>query len=107
MNARILNVVKIEGKPLCQELFRGSMLFNLKASHGLPLAMSIAQIIDDGKLIEWASFINEARKNQWWDFQIIKEVEEAMQDAGLKRDYQQGVLARFRLYMLKNPIILK
>lgn len=82
----------------------GKWVFNLKATHGLPLEFALDHIINEnGFAIDWVGFINEARRNGWWDFQTVDVITHAMQDAMLPRDMQAGILDRFKLYVLANP----
>lgn len=87
-------------------MFSGKKLFELKATHGLPLDVAITKIFDDSTQtrIDWAEFIETARSNGWWDYQTIEVMEIALTDSDVLRDYRDDVLQRAKLYMLTNPI---
>ncbi|HXU93370.1 MAG TPA: hypothetical protein VFP33_06910 [Gallionella sp.] len=85
-------------------LVEGKWVFDLKATHGLPLDFALDRIINEKNLaIEWVGFIEEARRNKWWDFQTLEVITHAMQDAMLPRDMQSAILDQFKLYVLNNP----
>jgi hypothetical protein len=87
-------------------MFSGKKLFELKATHGLPLDVAISKIFDDSlqTRIDWAEFIETARSNGWWDYQTIEVMEIALTDADVRREYRDEVLQRVKMYMLANPI---
>lgn len=87
-----------------KNVFSGARLFELKATHGVPLEISVPAILNKGKVITWDQFIDQARMNKLWDFQILEMITHAIQDAGMDPDYISGVIARTKLYMLKNPL---
>ena len=83
-------------------LFSGKTLFELKATHGLPLDITINEVIIVRKMkITWDEYIECARINNWWDFQIIDSIEIALQDSGLEKDMISEIINRTKLYMLK------
>lgn len=86
------------------KLFPGDRLFELKATHGVPLDVSISAILNKGKNISWVPFIDQARKNKMWDFQTIELMTQSLEDAGVDPDYKTGVISRAKLYILNNPI---
>lgn len=88
-------------------VFPGDRLFELKATHGVPLEISVSAILNKGKVIDWIQFIEQARRNKFWDFQILDMITNAIQDAGLDPDYIHGVVERTKLYMLQNPLLPK
>jgi alanyl-tRNA synthetase len=84
-------------------MFRGDVLFELKATHGLPLGFALAQIINDKNMaVDWAAFIEAARANKWWDFQTYEMLCHGMEDAELPRDMQAAIKQRFQRYVLAN-----
>ncbi|QDB71265.1 alanyl-tRNA synthetase [Serratia phage Moabite] len=89
------------------QVFPGDRLFELKATHGVPLEISVAAILNKGKVIDWGQFIEQARRNKFWDFQILDMITNAVQDAGTDPDYIAGVVERTKFYMLKNPLLNK
>ena len=83
----------------------GKRVFQLKASHGLPLDFALDRIINQGgHAVAWVGFVEEARSNGWWDFQTFKVIEEGMEDAQLPRDMQQAIKGRLKVYMLAHPL---
>lgn len=91
-------------RPLAGKIFDGKLLFELKTVKGFPLELALDKIINEHhKAVDWPAFIDTARTNKWWDFQIYEVVCHAMEDAGLSRDMQVEIKSRFRLYMLANP----
>ena len=86
-------------------LFPGHTLFNLKTTHGLPLDFALDQIQDKGLTVDWVGFIEEARKNKWWDFQTYEVITHALEDAMFPKPYIEGVKARFQAYVLANPLV--
>ena len=83
----------------------GAEVFELKATHGLPLSISLDIIYNDYKYkIDWVSFIEQARKNKWWDFQTYEEIENSLNDAGIDKQFSEEILNRIKLYILTNPL---
>lgn len=92
---------KLIHKSMLKKPFPGDKLFQLKATHGMPLENSLDILMNQQSLkIDWVGFIDEARKNQWWDFQTIEAVEQALVDATVDRLHIEHILARMRAYML-------
>ena len=90
-------------KSMLKKPFPGDKLFQLKATHGMPLENSLDILMNQQSLkIDWVGFIEEARKNEWWDFQIIEAVEQALVDATIDRHSCDQILKRMRAYMLTN-----
>jgi hypothetical protein len=88
-----------DGRPV----FDGATLFEIKATHGFPLDMAIDRImVEKGMEIDWAGYINAARKNGWWDFQIHDSLLYAMQDAMLPKDRIMAIMDRFKAYVMRN-----
>lgn len=86
-------------------LYPGSKLFELKATHGLPLDIAVDRIINFEQLrIEWPSFIETARKNGWWDYMTLEAIEVALTDSDINRMLRDGIIASIKMYMLANPI---
>lgn len=84
-------------------MFSGPEVFELKATYGLPLDMAFDQILNEREMtIEWKSFIDAARKNEMWDFQIYRMVEHALQDAGIKKETTGIILSNMQHYMMQN-----
>ena len=90
----------VDGKPL----FPGALLFDLKATHGLPLDFALDQIIvQKGCAVDWVGFIEAARCNDWWDFQTYEFLCHGMADAQLPGEMQQGIRQGFQRYVLSCP----
>ena len=86
-----------------QIMFPGDFLFELKATHGFPLDFALDRILNQEKLVvEWVSFIEAARTNGWWDFKTYEVLVHALMDAEVDRDLAQGILDRFKIYVVKN-----
>lgn len=86
-------------------LFSGKRLFELKATHGLPLGPAIDRIINvEGLTVTWGDFLATARSNGWYDFQTIEAVESGLGDAGVDRAMRDEILQRFRVLIVRNPI---
>lgn len=85
-------------------VFPGARLFELRATHGLPLDIAINEImVVKGLRIDWPGFIAQARNNQRWDFQIYDLIETGLQDAGVEKSAATEILKRTKLWMLENP----
>lgn len=82
------------------KLFPGSRLFELKATHGMPLEAAIDQIVDSGFAIDWCEFITCARKNKWYDYQIIKLIEQGLAESIIDRTSKAEILKRCKLFIL-------
>lgn len=85
-------------------IFCGKKLFELKATHGMPLDVAIQEIVDSGARISWGEFVDQARANMWWDFQILELVETSLGMTILDRDYRAEVVQRMKLYMMAKPL---
>lgn len=85
-------------------IFNGDVLFELKATHGLPLDMALDHIINEkGMAVDWCAFFAAARRNGWWDFQIHEVICHAMEDAELPREMRAAISLGFKAYVLKYP----
>jgi hypothetical protein len=83
--------------------YPGAKLFQLKATHGLPLENAVDTIINRAKLvIDWEGFIDEARKNGWYDFQTIENIEQALVDADIPKDTREKIIQGCKHYILAN-----
>lgn len=88
------------------KLFSGKVLFELKATHGLPLDVALSEImVNAGHAINWPEFLETARKNGRWDFQTIPDIEVALLDAEVPREVASEILARCKAWVLANPIV--
>lgn len=90
-------------------VFPGRELFNLKATHGVPLDFAIDHIMAADHhglrcVIEWPSYIEEARRNKRWDFQTYDDIRHALEDCeSYSKEFQKEILDRFKAYVLKYP----
>lgn len=88
-------------------MFQGSRLFQLRATHGLPLGDALSRLVGAGVTISWVSFLTEARTNGWYDFQSLDAIEQAWIDADLDPESLQPIVLRLKLWILANPIVGK
>lgn len=86
-----------------QRIFPGAILFQLKATHGLPLDFAIDRVRRDGLTIEWPGFIGEARKNGRWDHQTIEDMQHALADSDVGREDAHQIILRAKAWMMANP----
>ena len=85
-------------------MFDGAVLFELKATYGLPLCIAIEKIMIEAEfVINWPQYIEMARKNGWWDFKTYDEIEFNLIDAGINKEVRQHILGRCKAYILANP----
>lgn len=85
-------------------LYPGAKLFQLKATHGLPLENSLDILLNQKRVrVDWVGFVDEARKNEWWDFQTLEAVENALVDATIQRTVSACILNGLKFYMLQSP----
>lgn len=86
-------------------VYDGRRLFELKATHGLPLEVAVDRIINvAGFRISWPGFVVQAREQGWWDFQTVEAVEQALTDADVDRSYRDEIMHRLELYIQCNPL---
>lgn len=86
-------------------MFPGDKLFELYATHGLPLDAAINRVmLIERRGITWDKFIEQARKNNRWDFQILDMMENGLMDGCVDKHEIEGILQRAKLYMLQNPL---
>jgi hypothetical protein len=84
-------------------IFPGQLAFRLKDEKGMPLSMVIQNCLATNRIIEWPSFIEAARTAGWYDFQTLAQLRAALSDADAGADYTDGVIQRFKLYVVKFP----
>lgn len=87
-----------------RNLFPGDRLFQLRATHGLPIGDAIHQIYSTTSGVDWVSFIEEARRNGWYDFQTIEAIENAFLDCDFDKAFALNVIKRMKYWMLANPL---
>lgn len=84
-------------------MFPGSKIFRMKDTFGIPFEQTIGLCLIRGRTIEWPSFIESARSAGWWDYRTLSQLKEALTSVDAGEDYDRGVIARFKLYVLANP----
>lgn len=82
----------------------GRRLFELKATHGIPLDISVEKIHGAGVAIEWTEFIKAARSNGWWDFRTIVVIEQALSDSITSRKLSEEILKICKIFIMNNPL---
>ena len=87
-----------DGKPMID----GELLFRLKDSYGLPLDISLDQILTKGFAVEWIRFIEAAREHGWWDFQTYALLTAARDDLPEHRRLLDEIIQRFKVYVMAN-----
>lgn len=85
-------------------IYSGVKLFNLKATHGVPLDIALSALLDQNIRVNWVEFIDTARRNKWWDFQTLEAITDALEDAGYVRSDIHHITLRVKAYMLANKI---
>jgi alanyl-tRNA synthetase len=89
---------------MSNKIFPGAKLFQLKATHGMPLENALDILINQHSLkIDWVGFVDEARKNEWWDFQTLEAVENALIESTVNRDIVVNTVIGLKRYMLQQP----
>lgn len=89
-----------------QLIYPGAKLFQLKATHGLPLDAALEAVLKNyGSVyrIDWTSFITEARKNKWYDFQTLPIIEEALLDVA-PGERSRKLMILLKRWVLDNPL---
>lgn len=76
------------------QIFPGERLFELKATHGLPLEVAVDRLFDSGVRIDWCGFIDCARSNGWYDFQTIRLIEQALDDCLIEKSIRAAISNR-------------
>jgi len=84
--------------------FPGSRIFTLKATHGLPVDAAIEQIHASGVAIEWNSFIDEARKNGWYDFKTLEVIQTGLEDSMTDKPTIKLIIDNCKRYVMTNKI---
>jgi alanyl-tRNA synthetase len=85
-------------------IFPGARLFQIKATHGVPLDISLDLLFHRCQLrVDWQGFVDEARRNHWWDFQTLEVIQNALAEV-LDHAEQQAIVLRLKRYMLENPL---
>jgi len=88
---------------MANKAFPGDKLFELKATHGLPLDVAVDRIVNTERMvIDWQGFIDQARVQGWYDFQTLDVAEQALTDADVPRDYRDAVVLRMKAYVMEK-----
>lgn len=95
--------IKALGTTHPTKLFPGRRLFQLKATHGVPLEISLENLARASMVVEWVGFIEEARLSGWYDFQTLEVIQNALADV-FDRDVQQAIILRIKKFILTNPM---
>lgn len=105
MNEFLASSENFKGKTLCgKPVFDGSALFKLKATHGLPLSFALDFLVNEKNCaVDWTTFIEAARAGDWWDFQTIKIIEDAMMDAELSKEMCVSIGQGLQRYVMQHP----
>lgn len=85
------------------KMFSGAVLFELKATHGIPWDITLEQVRSKGYTINWKEFIDTARNNKWWDFQTLEAITFVLQDVIQDKEEVQNIIDRMKQYILSNP----
>lgn len=86
------------------DVISGAFLFDLKATHGLPLEFALQKCFEHGvKCVDWIGFIDRARECGWHDFQTIRELSHSLADSDVSRSAADAVVRGAKLYMLEKP----
>lgn len=91
--------VVVAGRPL----LRGSFLFDMKDTQGLPIDFALDALMERGFSVEWPSFIDRARQAGWWDFQTYRVLRHALQDSSVPRGVRDAILEAFQRYTQAKP----
>lgn len=84
-------------------LVSGKLVFDMKATHGLPFDVIFGQIIlERSGRINWVEFIDTALTEGWLINQIMVSVRAGMEDASIHREYIEDVIQRMKLYITKK-----
>lgn len=83
-------------------VFPGKYLFILKDTMGLPLDFGVSKILSESLVIDWTSYIEEARSQGRWDYQTYADLKYLRSELNEYRDYFDNVILRFKNYVLKH-----
>lgn len=81
----------------------GKLVFEMKATHGLPFDVIFGQIIlGRDSRIDWVGFVDTALENGWLINNIVVSVRAGLEDASIHREYVDAVIQRIKLYITKK-----
>lgn len=87
-----------------RSIFPGDEAFKLKAAHGVPLDFLLDIVINGAGIpVGWVGFVDEARRNGWWDYQTYESITHAMDEAGLPLEMKRGIQRGLQVYIMTNP----
>lgn len=78
----------------------GSLLFDWKATHGLPIDFALDRLIERRIGVEWPSYIERARECGRYDFQTYDDLTHGLEDSSVPRATVSAILAASRRYIL-------
>lgn len=85
-------------------VFPGDRLFQLSATHGLPLGDALVEIQKATLAVDWTGFIKEARINGWYDFKTVDVVEQALVDCDKHKHAVREIMLRLKCWIMENPL---
>lgn len=85
------------------KIFSGSVLFELKATHGIPWDITLQNVLDRGYTVDWVDFINCARRNKWWDFKTLDAITFVLQDVIPDKHEVEEIITRMKVYIINTP----
>ncbi|WBF04809.1 hypothetical protein [Erwinia phage vB_Ea277G] len=81
----------------------GKLVFEMKATHGLPFDVIFGQIIlERNSRVNWVEFVDTALENGWLINNIVVSVRAGLEDASIHREYIDAVIQRIKLYITKK-----
>lgn len=87
---------------LKRKFIPGALVFKMKATHGVPVTETLAVTSQKGCSVEWASFVDAALKDGWLGKQILSTIESSLREACFDHGYIDGVIARTKLYLMRE-----
>lgn len=87
-----------------QLVIHGGAVFETYATHGVPLAFLIEEIIGArNQAISWNNFVIAARKNKWPDYQIWFRIKHSLNEADINQTVKDGIMNSLANWMQLNP----
>lgn len=84
-------------------MIRGSLIFDLKDAHGLPIDFALDRVMEAGEFVEWPSFIERARECGWPDFRTFETLCHALEDSSVGFGARKDIVSAFKRYVLAFP----
>lgn len=86
-----------------QLVIHGGAIFETYATHGVPLAFLIEEIIGArNQAISWNNFVVAARKNKWPDYQIWFRIKHSLNEADIIQPVKDGIMNSLANWMQLN-----